>query len=834
MLSHIAKDLYESYLTEMEPQLGKKEDGGGEAKGGAPALGDQSAKRIRQAVYDIRYRARREDIGIDQAYSQYMSHTSMPANEKSAVREKLGLGPGGQVQEDAEAGTHYLRVDPRSRKTGEKPYVKKFDPASEKDRKKRHGLQNKGIVTTVTKHGNPYDGAGEKYEKKYGPATGKNTVGDKDKDGTVEPDGHEYAGVKDNAVKNAMSKKGTKKESFSSWREEICEVVEKINNIKDNQTPIKEKTVNNKVKVNPEINTEEIAYALGGELLESTDLGENYIEEVVDFATEYFYTEGLNENGIDILVEEIGVDDFVDYVFNLFEESGQEDITEARRSGRIEPVTKSGKDVGSLKGGAKAAAIKRLRAEKQNRRDSEASASSEKPSGMTAALKSQSEKAKVAKGLKKAATEKKVEKAKEEQAPAANKSSEGTKKEVKKGIFGAIRDRAARDTELLKQSWKTARDVGKEHEKRVTHAAATVAGAVAGARKFGKKVEQSPQATRARRQATVAVGRGAQAAGRTAIRAAGAAGAATGAGVKAKREGKTGAQIAGRAVGTFVKKMKEDYDLWIQELISEGYEVWDYSEEYLIDTYLPKDINEGIGSALRGLLTPKPSQRQQLAKQRMDAHRAAMASGKSGDSPYTPQRKKPSTPIKKPNTPERDPWSGNAETDKAWAKGGTAASSPRAYKREEFEEWMEALLEEIQLDENVLFLIFESNFMVEEMLFEAKNKEGKEQGADGKACWKGYRYAGTKNGKDECVKSEEFAGNYEGPLYAQHPDLVQEKAPPGAKFERMVKHIKKKYSKDGLTKKEKSIAYATAWKAKNEEVQIADPSAKQQASLKKK
>lgn len=38
---------------------------------------------------------------------------------------------------------------------------------------------------------------------------------------------------------------------------------------------------------------------------------------------------------------------------------------------------------------------------------------------------------------------------------------------------------------------------------------------------------------------------------------------------------------------------------------------------------------------------------------------------------------------------------------------------------------------------------------------EAKNKEGKEQGADGKACWKGYKYAGTSNGKDKCVKMKE-------------------------------------------------------------------------------
>ena len=35
-------------------------------------------------------------------------------------------------------------------------------------------------------------------------------------------------------------------------------------------------------------------------------------------------------------------------------------------------------------------------------------------------------------------------------------------------------------------------------------------------------------------------------------------------------------------------------------------------------------------------------------------------------------------------------------------------------------------------------------------LFEAKKK-----GADGKACWKGYRYAGTKDGKDKCVKVDE-------------------------------------------------------------------------------
>jgi len=47
-------------------------------------------------------------------------------------------------------------------------------------------------------------------------------------------------------------------------------------------------------------------------------------------------------------------------------------------------------------------------------------------------------------------------------------------------------------------------------------------------------------------------------------------------------------------------------------------------------------------------------------------------------------------------------------------------------------------------------------------------------------------------------------------------DDLEEVAPPGAKAERMVKHVKKGYAKDGkLSKREKGIAYATAWKAHN-------------------
>ena len=68
--------------------------GGQESGGKKGGTAENSAKRIRQAVYDIRYRARREDIDLKQAFSQYMSNTSMDQKDRAEVRAKL-FGKGG-------------------------------------------------------------------------------------------------------------------------------------------------------------------------------------------------------------------------------------------------------------------------------------------------------------------------------------------------------------------------------------------------------------------------------------------------------------------------------------------------------------------------------------------------------------------------------------------------------------------------------------------------------------------------------------------------------------------------------------------------------------------
>jgi hypothetical protein len=109
------------------------------------------------------------------------------------------------------------------------------------------------------------------------------------------------------------------------------------------------------------------------------------LTEEVEIAAQYFYEAGLNEDGVDILIEELGVEEFAEFVYDIAEEYL---LTEARAGGaKIEPKLASGK---AIQGKPKAASLKRLRAQKAERQESEEKASSEKPSGMKASLQRQS------------------------------------------------------------------------------------------------------------------------------------------------------------------------------------------------------------------------------------------------------------------------------------------------------------------------------------------------------------------------------------------------------------------------------------------------------------
>jgi hypothetical protein len=55
-----------------------------------------------------------------------------------------------------------------------------------------------------------------------------------------------------------------------------------------------------------------------------------YDEDIVEVATEYFYSYGLNADGIDILIENVGLESFVEYVYELSEDLYV--LTEERRA----------------------------------------------------------------------------------------------------------------------------------------------------------------------------------------------------------------------------------------------------------------------------------------------------------------------------------------------------------------------------------------------------------------------------------------------------------------------------------------------------------------------
>ena len=93
------KNITEDLPARKFPQasLSKNNDGGGDNR---EYQGSKTPeKRVSQAASDIRYRARRENLPLRQAYSSYIQNSSLSEQEKSMIREKL-FGKDGIVKEN--------------------------------------------------------------------------------------------------------------------------------------------------------------------------------------------------------------------------------------------------------------------------------------------------------------------------------------------------------------------------------------------------------------------------------------------------------------------------------------------------------------------------------------------------------------------------------------------------------------------------------------------------------------------------------------------------------------------------------------------------------------
>ena len=240
------------------PAVTAKSGGNAKPVGNKPAGGNDSGeggseKKIRQAVYDIRYRARREGVELRAAYSQYMQNSNLSSQEQAAVRAKLfpkgegspsGGGDGGEKKEVAKenygvdswatndvAGALFKVFVENTKKNAyelqleeaERKYkVRVSDPKTEKsyvryaDRAKITELRGKGLKVEMTEHGDPYEGtkrAGEKpKEKKKLDPVGKED-GDVDNDGDKDKS-DKYILNRRKAIGDAMAKKKGMSEEF--------------------------------------------------------------------------------------------------------------------------------------------------------------------------------------------------------------------------------------------------------------------------------------------------------------------------------------------------------------------------------------------------------------------------------------------------------------------------------------------------------------------------------------------------------------------------------------------------------------------------------------------
>ena len=215
----MTKNIVEELPTRKHPVGAQKPEAGKEKP-------QDPEKKVKQAVYDIRYRARREDVPLRTAYSQYMSNSGLGGNERTIVKKKLfGDGPMkenfvAEVESEAKEAlaNTLVKVFVGEDLTTPKKYKVRVTDKSGKsyvrmaDRAKITELRANSNIESVemTSHGEPYEG-----EKKKGTQTAKAKGGGLDpvgkEDGDVDNDGDKdssdsYLLKRRKAIAKAMAK----------------------------------------------------------------------------------------------------------------------------------------------------------------------------------------------------------------------------------------------------------------------------------------------------------------------------------------------------------------------------------------------------------------------------------------------------------------------------------------------------------------------------------------------------------------------------------------------------------------------------------------------------
>jgi hypothetical protein len=288
MLSHIVSDIHEHYVTEiLKPQLGKP--GAAKPTSSSDLDGDGNVdsfeKKVRQFVYDVRHLVRKNNIPVEKAFQMRSAKTNHGAAVVKTAKEKLGIKSGGTAPVSEEVDGEKLYSIVIRYKNG--TTYRKRTSRSEINR-----LRSNPNVSSVemTKYG--VDGLAKK-----------------DYDG----DGKDTRGK---TSKKKLKSHGLG-EGFSNWRGDLCEIDGEIENKKQTQITDK-KTIDNhksrRVILNPPLNLETHIQNLGGELI-------NITENIISDYNEIDIFSELNEHEISFLNDNL-IDKILEEVFYEFIEEG--------------------------------------------------------------------------------------------------------------------------------------------------------------------------------------------------------------------------------------------------------------------------------------------------------------------------------------------------------------------------------------------------------------------------------------------------------------------------------------------------------------------------------
>lgn len=349
------------------------------------AAGDTDVeKAASQLVSDVKYKVKKElgkDTSLNPAevakrYQQKLDQSSAPPAVKAIARKKLTPdAPSAAPVSEEVKDTDIKWVVVTDKKTGN-TYRRRAGQAKRAELRKNPNISR---VEVTGYHPNEDDDKQGQKTARVKAGKGLDQDGDGDKDfadvmsARMQASGMSKSAANKKVADKPYNKKGGDvKEGFSDWRSDLIEIVDgELANQK--KTQIKEKNVENKITINPNIDLGEKINQMGGELIEMIEIDEEITfegildeicdaelmflsNEIIEEAVEEFFLECIEEGYeietvSDMLIESLDTSlemiyEVSDSYYDSAVKTSKKNASKLRRVNRTQKVKDTVKKVG--------------------------------------------------------------------------------------------------------------------------------------------------------------------------------------------------------------------------------------------------------------------------------------------------------------------------------------------------------------------------------------------------------------------------------------------------------------------------------------------------------